>query len=138
MQFESSVKIIPYNQELVYHKMVDLRNLSKIKDRIPADKIQKFECTEDSVTVSVSPVGDLTLQVVERTEPKCIKFETIKSPVPLTLWIQLLPVTDGECKMRLTVKAEVNVFMKGLISKPLKEGVERMADLLALVPYDKI
>lgn len=138
MQFESSVKIIPYNQGLVYHKMVDLRNLSKIKDRIPADKIQKFECTEDSVTVSVSPVGDLTLQVVEWTEPKCIKFETTKSPVPLTLWIQLLPVTDGECKMRLTVKAEVNVFMKGLISKPLKEGIEKMADLLALVPYDKI
>lgn len=138
MQFESSVKIIPYNQGLVYHKMVDLRNLSKIKDRIPSDKIQKFECTEDSVTVSVSPVGDLTLQVVERTEPKCIKFETTKSPVPLILWIQLLPVTDGECKMRLTVKAEVNVFMKGLISKPLKEGIEKMADLLALVPYDKI
>lgn len=138
VQFESSVKVINYSQDCVYCKMSDLRNLEKIKDHVPSDKIQKFECTEDSVTVSVSPVGDLTLQVVERDEPKCLKFETTKSPVPLNLWIQLLPITDNECKMRLTVRAEVNLFMKGLVSKPLKEGIEKMADVLAMIPYNSI
>lgn len=138
VQFESAVKIIPYSQEVVYLKMADLRNLERVKDRVPADKIQKFECTEDSVTVSVSPVGDLTMQIVEREEPKCLKFETTKSPVPLNLWIQLLPVTETECKMRLTVRAEVNLFMKGIVSKPLKEGVEKMADMLAMIPYNSI
>lgn len=137
-QFESSVKYIPYNQELVYQKMADLRNLERVKDRIPADKVQKFECTEDSVTVSVSPVGDLTLQIIEREEPKCIKFEATKSPIPLNLWIQLLPVTENECKLKLTVRAEVNMFMKGLVSKPLKEGIEKMADVLSMVPYNEI
>lgn len=137
-QFESSVKQIPFSQTLVFEKMADLRNLERVKDRIPADKIQKFECTEDSVTVSVSPVGDLTLQIIERDTPKCIKFETTKSPVPMNLWIQLLPVTDSECKMRLTVRADVNMFMKGIISKPLKEGIEKMADVLAMVPYNII
>lgn len=138
VQFESSVKLIPYEQVLVYHKMADLRNLERVKDRIPADKIQKFECDENSVTVSVSPVGDLTLEIVERDEPKCLKFETTKSPVPMNLWIQLLPVTETECKMRLTVKAEVNLFMKGLVSKPLQEGIEKMATLLAAIPYNEI
>lgn len=138
VQFESSVKVIPYSQETVYQKMADLRNLEKVKDRIPADKIQKFECTADSVTVAVSPVGDLTLQVIEREEPKCLKFETTKSPVPMNLWIQLLPVSETECKMKLTVRAEVNLFMKGLVSKPLQEGIEKMADILAMVPYNSI
>lgn len=137
-QFESSVKVIPCGQELVFQKMTDLRNLEKVKERIPADKIQRFECTEDSVTVSVSPVGDLVLQIIERDEPKCIKFETTKSPVPMNLWIQLLPVTDVECKMKLIVRAEVNMFMKGIISKPLKEGIEKMADVLAIIPYNMI
>lgn len=137
-QFESPVKLIPYNQELVFQKMADLRNLEKVKDRIPADKIQKFECSEDAVTVSVSPVGDLTLQIIEREVPKCIKFETAKSPVPMNLWIQLLPVSETECKMKLTVRAEVNMFMKGIISKPLKEGIEKMADVLAMIPYNAI
>lgn len=138
VQFESSVKVINYSQECVYGKMSDLRNLEKIKDRIPLDKIQKFECTEDSVTISVSPVGDLILQVVDRDEPKCLKFETTKSPVPLNLWIQLLRVNGDQCKMRLTVRAEVNLFMKGIVSKPLKEGIEKMAEVLAMIPYNSI
>lgn len=138
IQFESSVKVINYNQECVFTKLSDLRNLEKFKEHVPSDKIQKFECTEDSVTVSVSPVGDLLLQIVERDKPKCLKFEATKSPVPLNLWIQLLPVTDNECKMRLTVRAEVNLFLKGLVSKPLKEGIEKMADVLAAIPYDII
>lgn len=138
VQFESSVKVINYSQECVYGKMSDLRNLEKIKDRIPSDKIQKFECTEDSVTISVSPVGDLILQVVDRDEPKCLKFETTKSPVPLNLWIQLLRVNEDQCKMRLTVRAEVNLFMKGIVSKPLKEGIEKMAEVLAMIPYNSI
>lgn len=137
-QFESSVKLIPCNQEVVYLKMQDLRNLEKVKEQIPTDKIQKFECDENSVTVSVSPVGDLMLKIIEKDPPKCIKFETAKSPVPMNLWIQLLPVTDNECKMKLTVRAEVNVFMKGIISKPLQEGIEKIATLLAAVPYNSI
>lgn len=138
LQYESGVKLIPHAQETVYLKVSDLRNLEKAKDRIPADKIQKFECTEDAVTVTVSPVGDLTLEVVEREEPKCLKLATTKSPVPVTLWIQLLPVSENECKMKVTVRAEVNLFMKGLVSKPLQEGVEKLADILAMVPYDSI
>ena len=137
-QYESDVKLIPYSQQLVYEKMKDLRNLEKVKDRLPADKVQKFECDEDSVTVTVSPVGEQTLRIVEREEPKCIKFEADHSPIPLNLWIQLLPVSESECKMRVTVRAEVNMFMKGMVAKPLKEGVQRMADVLAMIPYNQI
>ena len=41
----------------------------------------------DNVTIQ-SPVGQVTLTVVEREEPKLIKFESAGSPVPLNLWIQ--------------------------------------------------
>ena len=37
--------------------------------------------------------------------------------------------------MRVTIGAEVNMFMKAMVSKPLKEGVDKLADMLAMIPY---
>jgi hypothetical protein len=66
---------------------------------------------------------------------KCIKFEGDKSPIPLNLWIQILPVNENEAKMKVTIRAEVNMFMKAMVAKPLQEGVEKLADMLSMIPY---
>lgn len=134
-KFESSVKQIPYSQTDVYNNISDLTNLERVKDRIPTDKIQNFAFDKDSVSINVAPVGSITLRIIEREEPKCIKFETEKSPVPFNLWIQLLPIDDTQCKMKLTIKAELNPFIKGMVSGPLQEGLEKIADVLAVIPY---
>lgn len=134
-KFESNVKTIPFGQERVYSKLSDLNNLESMKDRIPADKIQDMRFDQDTLSFTMSPVGELTLKVVEREPCKCIKFETVKSPMPFNLWIQIVPVTAEECKMKLTIGIDINPFMKGMIQKPLQEGVEKMADVLALIPY---
>ena len=84
----------------------------------------------------VSPVGRLSLRIVNREAPKCIKFEAVNSPLPFNLWIQLLPVTENECKMKLTIKAEINMFLKGMVSKPMQDGLEKLADMLAIIPYN--
>lgn len=134
-KFESSVKQIPYSQQTVYNNLSDLSNLERVRDRIPADKVNDFSFDHDTVSVNVPPVGVITMQVIERDEPKCVKFETVKSPVPFNLWIQILPVTDTECKIKLTIEATLNPFIKGMVAKPLQEGIEKIADTLALLHY---
>lgn len=134
-KFESSIKVIPYNHERVYNKLSDLNNLEAVKDRIPADKVKDMSFDQDTLTLSVAPVGDLELRVIEREPHKCIKFETVKSPLPFNLWIQIVPTTDEECKLKLTIGLDVNPFMKGMVQKPLQEGLEKMADVLAQVGY---
>lgn len=134
-QFESSIKTIPYNQENVYSKLADLNNLESIKDKIPADKVQELSFSEDTLSFTISPVGKIDLRIVEREPHKCIKFGTTTSPLPFNLWIQLLPANESECKMKLTIQAEVNPFIKGMIQKPLQEGLEKMADMLSNIPY---
>ena len=64
-----------------------------------------------------------------------MKFETVQSPVPFNIWIQVLPVGETASKMKVTVKAELNPFIKNMVEKPLQEGVEKIADALAMVPY---
>jgi len=134
-QFESSVKQIPFSQERVYAKLSDLSNLESMKDRIPQDKVKDISFDSDTLTFSVDPVGKITLQVIERELFKCIKFETTQSPLPFNLWIQLVPDSEQGCKMKLTIRVDINPFMKAMVQKPLQEGIEKMADMLAMIQY---
>ena len=129
-KFESSVKQIPYSQEAVFRNISDLRNLEKVRDRVPEDKVQDFSFDEDTVSLNVAPVGELKLRIIER-----VKFETAQSPVPFNVWIQVLPVTETTSKMKVTVKAELNPFIKGMVSGPLQDGVEKIADALSRIEY---
>ena len=134
-KFESSVKQIPYSVEDVYRNISDLSNLERVRDRVPEDKLNSFSFDSDSVSVNVSPVGDLKLRIIEREENKCVKFETEQSPLPFNLWIQVLPVSDTESKMKVTVKADIPFMLKGMVSGPLQDGVEKIADALSQIPY---
>ncbi len=132
--FESSVRQIPHSQQAVYNMLSDLSNIDRVKDRIPADKFNDLTFDADSMSIS-TPMGAVKLKIVDREEPKCIKFETEQSPLPFNFWIQILPVTDTTCKMKLTIKAELNPFIKGMVSKPLQEGIEKIADALQMINY---
>ena len=134
-KFESSVRQIPYSQELVYNTLSNLENLEKVKDRLPKDQINNLSFDNDSISISAGAVGSVKLRIIERTEFDCIKFEAQESPLPFNFWIQILPVTSDSCKMKLTIKAEISMFLKPMVSKPLNEGIEKLADILQKIPY---
>lgn len=133
--FESSIRKIPHPQQSVYAMLSDLANLERIRHRLPEDKLKDFSFDSDTLSVDVPPVGSIRLRIVDRDEPKCIKFETEQSPVPFNFWIQILPVTDTTSKMKLTIKADLNPFIKGMVKKPLQEGIEKIADALQMIEY---
>ena len=146
--FESNIKQIPHKQESVFNTLSDLNNLQVLKDRfeqgkdqIPEDKRKEMEKLKylrfdsDSITINAPMVGDLKMRIIDRDFPKNIKFETENSPIPFNFWIQLLPTGEFSCKMKLTIKAELNMFIKGMVKKPLQEGIEKIADALAMIPY---
>ena len=134
--FESSIRQIPYKQEAVFNMLSDLSNIERVKDKLPEDKLEQMTFDSDSISMSVNPVGQIKLRIVEREEPKCIKFETADSPVHFNLWIQVVPNGDNASKMKLTIKAELNPFIKGMVKKPLMEGLEKIADLLQVIKYE--
>lgn len=134
-EFVSEIKQIPQNDERIYAMLSDLSNLERIKDRIPQDKIKDFEFDSDSCSFSVSPVGKITFQIVDREPCKTIKFQTTNSPVPLFLWIQLKQVQEMDTRMRLSVRAELNSFLKPMVSKPLQDALDKISTVLASLPY---
>lgn len=134
-QYESSVKCIPYPQKQVYAKLEDLNNIEGLKDKLPQDKVKDLTYSRDEASVNVPPIGNVTLRVVDREEPKCIKLEVAQSPVPMNIWIQIIPDGDSASKMRVVAKAEINFMLKAMIEKPLKDGLEKVAEALSLIAY---
>ncbi len=134
-KFESSIRQINYPQQSVYDMLSDLSHIEKVKDRLPEDKLKDVQFDSDSISIQ-SPMGAIRLCIIERDTPKCIKFETEQSPIPFYFWIQILPVTETSSKMKLTIKAELNPFIKGMVQKPLQEGIEKLADALQMIKYE--
>lgn len=133
--FESSIRQIDYPQERVYALLSNMNNIDKVKDRIPEDKANGLTFDTNSIGIN-TPMGAVKLVIVEREAPKCIKFETAESPLPFNFWIQILSVSETTSKMKLTIKAELNPFIKGMVSKPLTEGIEKIADALQAIHYE--
>lgn len=147
-KFESSVKQIPHSQRSVYAMLSDLSNIQRLKDHLPEeatdndemnkvkDKLKNLSFDQDSLSINVDPIGQVSMRIIERDEPKMIKLESEKSPFAFKFWIQILPVTEASSKMKLTIDADIPFFAKSMVSKPLQEGIEKIADALAMIPFE--
>ncbi len=139
-QYESSVKVVPFTQQQVYNQLEDLNHLATLKERLGnmpeevADKIKDLTFDRDSLTVNVQGFS-FTLRIIGREPCKCLKFQGENTPIPVNLWIQMLPIDESRAKLKVTLRAELNMLMKPMLNKPLREGVEKMADMLAIVNY---
>ena len=151
---ESEIKFIEAPVETVYAKVSDLRNLEALKERLndPAalenipegldaeklktvkEQLQNLSCEESKVTVT-SSLGTFSLIVIQREEPGLIKFESEGAPFPINLWIQLHATAEMQCKMRVTVGADVNFLMQTMIGKPLQQAADGIATVLSKIPY---
>ncbi len=120
----------------VFETLSDLSNLERMKDKIPQEKISDFTFDKDSCSFSINPVGKVKFSIIEREPNKTIKFKADESPIDVTMWIQLKQVDENDTRMKLTIKAELNPFIKPMVSKPIQEGINKVADVLAAIPYN--
>ena len=157
-EYKSEVKKIFAPIGRVYERLSDLNNLAVIQqgldnpeamqrireqagDKVKpeqmeqiVEKLRSLRFDRDSVSGD-TPVGAATLRIIEREQDKTIKFTAEGMPVAANMWIQLLPAGESECAMRLTVKADLNFFIRQMVGKKLEQGVDGLAQMLASLPY---
>ncbi len=154
-EFKSEVKQIQAPQTAVYTKLSNLKNLDSVKrhmsdpeavkklaDQMGQDKVEKMsqylenvEFDLDTITVSGTPVGNVCLRIIEREEPKTIKMQVEGVPFSVNMWIQMLPNGSDACALRVVLKADLNFFIKQMVSKPLQQVVDGIAEFFARIPY---
>ena len=97
-------------------------------------EVKTIPFNEDRIFNMLSDLSNLG-KVQDRIPQDKIKFTTTNSPVPLFLWIQLKQVEENDTRMKITVRAELNPFIKPMVSKPLQDAIDKISTMLASLPY---
>jgi hypothetical protein len=134
-EFTSEIISIPHNQERVFTVLSDLNNLGKFEKNLSALPIKDLTFDKDSCTFKADGVGKIAVRIVEREPFKTIKLVSESSPVGFTGWIQLVEAGPSETRLKLSLHADIPLFLKPIISKPLEKGINKAAETLATLPY---
>ncbi len=152
MKESSSVKTINAPVERVYATLSDLETLRPVLDRLANDEkvragmkargrenlldmLEGVVLTSDRMEIPVSAAGTLAVAIAEREENKCVKYKTEKSPVPATIWIQLLPQGQTQTAVKITVDADIPFFLKPMVGGKIKDGLEKAGDTLSMLNF---
>lgn len=128
-KFESSQKKIHARRKPVFGFLSDINNFRSFA---PEDKIKNFHAETDRCSFSVDGVGEIGVRIASIEPDDTIKFESEGSkPFKFNLWIQLKAADDKTTVMKLTLGADLNMMMKAVAEKPLKEGIEIIASQLS-------
>ncbi|MDR1516695.1 MAG: SRPBCC family protein [Dysgonamonadaceae bacterium] len=136
--FASKVKSIPHNSSDIFAVLSDFSKLELIKDRLPDDKISDFTFDHDHCSFNVNPFGEVSFAVIEREPNKLVKFKSENMPFEVFLWIQLVEKAEKDTKLKITVRADLNPFLKSMMQKPLSDAVDKISDVLTKIPYNEI
>lgn len=139
-EYISGIKSIEAPTEAVFAKLNDLRGLSQVAEVLGGhqelSQIEIEVIDSDNCAFVLPMAGRLHLRIVDREPNKTIKLEAVESPIPLTLWIQLVEGEGGaKTHLRLTLRAELNFMLKQMLGSKLQDGVDKLATMMASLPY---
>lgn len=134
-EFTSDVTPIPHSQERVFTLLSDLNNLRKFQHELSGLPVKNLTFDADSCQFTAESVGKIAIRIIEREPFKTIKLVSESSPIAFTCWIQLVEAAPGDTRLKLTLRADIPVFLKPMVSKPLEKGIKKAAEALASLPY---
>ena len=125
--YESKIVAIRKRAEDIFRVLSNFSSFTPIAQ----DKVESWQADADtcSFTAKGFSVG---FKIIEREEFKTIKISGNELvPIEFYLWIQLKEVAPYDTRMKITIKAELNMMMKMMLGKKLEEGVNTLAEGIA-------
>ncbi|MEE1070614.1 MAG: SRPBCC family protein [Paludibacteraceae bacterium] len=135
-KYESKIVSSTASAEQIYRVFSNLKNVERVKDLIPKDKIQEMEISENQIRIKVDGLGQkITIGIVDRIENDTIKFGLEGIPMDANFWVQLKQLSENDTRIKLTLKADIPMMFKMMIGNKLQQGLDQAADMLAQFPY---
>ena len=135
-KYESAVTKVAASAAQIFNVFSNLKNLERVKDLIPKDKVQEMEIEAESVRMKVDGLGQkITILIVDKTENEVIKYGAEGIPMEMNFWIQMKEVAPMDTRIKLTLKAEIPMMFKMMLDKKIQQGIDQAAAMIAQFPY---
>lgn len=127
--FESKVVKINRLDEDVYKLLSNFENFTPFSQQAP---IENWQADEDSCRFDAQGIKGAGLRIIDREPHKTIKYTGNENvPFEFFVWIQLKQVAPYDTRMKITVKAKLNMMMNMMVGSKLKKGIDSVAEQIA-------
>lgn len=135
-KYESEVTKVAASAGQIYAVFSNLKNIERVRDMIPQDKVQELEIGEDYIRMKVDGLGQkITISVVDKTENDVIKYGAEGIPMQMNFWIQMKEVAPMDTRIKLTLKADIPMMFKLMLDKKIQQGIDQAAAMIAQFPF---
>ncbi|MBQ9073292.1 MAG: hypothetical protein IJY30_02355 [Muribaculaceae bacterium] len=120
----------------VYKSLTNIEAFQQRLDSIPEEQrkqIGDIKFTNDSITLNTPQVGELQFVVVERKENERLVFSAAKSPIPLTLAVNLNAKNETETEITSVIDVEIPAMLRPLIGGKLQEAADKFSELILTI-----
>ena len=125
---ESKVGRLKVDHERIYAFLSDCNNFRQFA---VGEKVKNWQANGDSCRFTIDGAGDVAFRIVERRPGELLKFSIENAQAEnIFLWVQLKSIQPGDTRVKLTAKLEVNPVLRMFISKPLKQGLDKIVETL--------
>ena len=114
-------------------KKIYFESASLFQELVKGKQIGDLKFTEDSITLNTPQVGEIQFNVIERTAPSRLVFSAAKSPVPLTLAVNLSSKSDTETEITSVIDVEIPAMLRPLIGSKMQEAAEKFNELIITI-----
>lgn len=138
-KYESKITSSAQSAHDIFRVMSDLRNIDKVKDLIPQDKVKEIIAEEDSVRFKVDGLGPMIgIRILDKEEGNVIKYGLENIPMEGYFWVQMKEVAPGDTRLKLTIKADMPFMLRKMLEGKLQKGLDQAADMLAQMPFGRM
>ena len=139
--YKSKTYPVQATREQVYAKLANPGALAEKVKNLPPDVQQKLESvkfTDDAVSFNIPPVAEMRMVFTERVAPSRIVIGPESSPVPFSLAINIGEDAGGNATIQTAMDIELNMFLRQMVGNKIGDGIDRMAEMLARLPYGDV
>jgi carbon monoxide dehydrogenase subunit G len=125
-EFISDVVKVNRNAEQIYNLMADMSFFSQMASTAQIKEIEDFQSTHDTCSFTVKGT-EIGIQIIDREPYKTIKYTGYKYvPVEFFVWLQLKEMAPDDTRIRIVIRAKLNLMMKTLLKGKIKKGLDKI------------
>lgn len=132
--YKSAPQTINRPQEELFDRFSDLSHLQQALDQLTPEQraqVGEVEFTADGIKIVTPQVGAIEFNVQKRERPSTIVFGTASSPVPLTMTMNISPLTESSSQVETLINVEIPAMLRPLIGPQLQKAADKFGELIA-------
>lgn len=136
--YKSGEAVIPAGINNIFNRISNPSLLKDLAAKAPADVAQKLgqvSFSDDSIAFNVPPVGQITLQLTEKTEPSKVVYRAVQTPVPFGISMTLKPIDDSHTAAEAIIDIDIPVFLKPMLDGKMNEMAQQFRSLMAHMAF---